>query len=77
MSLAVLAGGLYASYAGFRAKALFSLAVLPVSLIWLNPLLGGEWFSTLNPTMFVSHSAMALLFGLVAYTFTAREKRPK
>jgi hypothetical protein len=77
MSIAVIAGGAYASYAGFRAKSLFSLAVLPVSLIWLNPLFGGQWFVTLNPTMFISHSVMALLFGLVAYTYTAREKKPK
>jgi len=77
MTVAVLVGGGYASYQAVRAKSLFGLTVLPFALIWLNPVLGGDWFSSLNATMFIAHSVMALMFALVAYTFLARERRPK
>jgi hypothetical protein len=77
MSLFVIAGGGFASYQAVRAKSLFGLAVFPFSLIWLNPVLGGDWFTSLNAIMFISHSVMALMFALVAYTFLARERRPK
>lgn len=77
MSVAVIAGGGYASFQAVKAKSMFGLTVLPVSLLWLNPVLGGDWFTSLNAIMFISHSVMALLFALVAYTFLARERRPK
>lgn len=77
MAVAVIAAGAWASYTAIAAKSIFGLSVLPVSLLWLNPLLGGDWFTSLNATMFLSHSAMAMMFALVAYTHLARERRPK
>lgn len=77
MSLVVLAAGGWAGYKAIEAKSLFGLAVFPVSLLWLNPLTGGEWFLSLNATMFLAHAVMALLFALVAYTYLARVKKPK
>jgi hypothetical protein len=50
---------------------------LPVALLWLNPILGGDWFESINPIMFLAHASMALLFALVAYTYEARERKPK
>ncbi len=77
MSIAVIAGGAFASYAAIKHKAIFGLTVFPVSLIWLDPILGGDWFLSINPIMFLSHSVMAMLFALVAYTYLARERKPK
>ena len=77
MSAIVLAAGAFASYKAISAKSIFGLLVFPAALIWLNPLLGGDWFLTLNPIMFLSHAAMAMLFALVAYSYLAREKKPK
>jgi hypothetical protein len=77
ISVAVVVAGAWASYTAIAAKSLFGLSVLPVSLLWLNPIFGGDWFTSLNPVMFLSHSAMALMFALVAYTYLARERRPK
>jgi hypothetical protein len=45
-----------------------------VSLIWVNPLLGGDWFSQLGPTIFLSHAALAMLFAVSGYTYQATEK---
>jgi hypothetical protein len=77
MSIAVVGGGIWASVSALKAKSIFGLVVLPVSLIWLNPFFGGDWFESINPIMFLSHAAMALLFALVAYTYEARERKPK
>lgn len=77
MSLAVILAGAFATVSAFKYKSIFGLAVFPVSLIWLNPILGGDWFLSINPIMFLSHAAMALLFALVSYTYLARERKPK
>lgn len=77
MSLAVIGGGVWASISALNAKAIFGLMVLPVALLWLNPILGGDWFESINPMMFLAHASMALLFALVAYTYEARERKPK
>jgi hypothetical protein len=77
MAVAVIAAGAWASYTAIAAKSLFGLTVLPVALLWLNPIFGGDWFTSLNAMMFLSHSAMAMMFALVAYTHLARERRPK
>ena len=72
--MAVLAAGWF-TYLGVRARALMSFLLLPVALIWLNPLFGADWFTHQGPVFFLSHSAFAMLLGTVAYTYTATEKR--
>lgn len=74
MSVLALGASTWALVLGIRAKALFSLAFLPVALIWLNPLLGGDWFSELGTTLFLSHSALAMLFAVSGYTYQATER---
>lgn len=74
MSLLAIGASVWALVMGIKAKALIAFLFLPVSLIWLNPLLGGDWFSEIGTTLFLSHSALALLFAVSGYTFQATEK---
>lgn len=74
MSLLAIGASAWAVVMGIQAKALISLLFIPVSLIWLNPLLGGDWFSQLGPTIFLSHAALAMLFAVSGYTYQATEK---
>lgn len=63
------------TYLGVRARAVVSLLFVPVSLLWLNPLLGLDWFNHQGPTFFLAHSAMAILLGIAGYTYVATEKQ--
>lgn len=74
MSLLAIGASAWALVMGIQAKALIAFAFIPVSLIWLNPLLGGDWFSEVGPTLFLAHSALAMLFAVSGYTFQATEK---
>ena len=60
---------------GVRAHAAFALLFIPIALLWLNPLLGMEWFNHQGPMFFLAHAAMALLFGVAGYTYMASEKQ--
>jgi hypothetical protein len=61
----------------FAAKkyALIGLLAIPVSLFWLNPILGGTWFSSFGIEYLLTHAALALIWAACAYTFLATEKR--
>jgi small basic protein len=74
MSFLAIGASVWAMVMGIQAKAYISFLFLPVSLIWLNPLLGGDWFSTVGTTLFLSHSALAMLFAISGYTFQATER---
>lgn len=74
MSLLAIGASVWAMVMGVQAKAYVSFLFLPVSLIWLNPLLGGDWFSTVGTTLFLSHAALAMLFAVAGYTFQATER---
>ncbi|MHB0929235.1 MAG: hypothetical protein ACYC3W_10125 [Candidatus Nanopelagicales bacterium] len=63
------------SFQGFRQRALVAVLFPPVALLWLNPLLGGDWFTHSGAAFFLAHAAMALLCAVAAYSFTATEKR--
>ncbi len=69
MSLLAFATALWAGYQAYKTKAILGFVGIPLSLIWLNPLLGGEWFSTVSVTFFFAHAAYAMVFALYAYTF--------
>jgi hypothetical protein len=75
MSVLALGASAWAVYQGIKAKALLSFVFIPVALIWLNPLLGGDWFSELGTNLFLSHAALAMLFAISAYTFQASEQK--
>lgn len=77
MSVLAIGASSWALFLGVRSKAIFSLAFLPVSMIWLNPLLGGDWLNELGATLFLSHSALAMLFAVAGYTYLATEKVDK
>jgi hypothetical protein len=74
MAFLAIGASVWAMVMGIQAKAYISFLFLPVSLIWLNPLLGGDWFSELGTTLFLSHSALAMLFAVSGYTFQATER---
>jgi len=48
MSILALAVGAFAVFTGFRSKAALGLVLGLISLAWLNPLLGGDWFNSLS-----------------------------
>ena len=73
MSFLAIGASVWAMVMGIQAKAYVAFLFLPVSLIWLNPLLGGDWFSVVGTTLFLSHSALAMLFAVSGYTFQATE----
>lgn len=77
MSYLAFGSGLWFVYAGFKAKALFSFLFIPVAALWALPLLGADPFTQMNLVTFLAHSLLALLFGVAAYTYTAREKVQK
>ena len=76
MAVMAIAGSLWAGWTGFRRRALLALALPIVSLAWLNPLLGGDWFTETSFQLFASHAALAMLFAIGAYTFLASERKP-
>ncbi len=77
MSYLAFGSGLWFVYLGIKAKAIFSFLFLPAAALWLLPLLGIDSFTKMNLVTFGAHSLIALLFGVAAYTYTARERRPK
>lgn len=77
MSFLAIGASVWATVMGIQAKAYVSFLFIPVSLIWLNPLLGGDWFSVVGTTLFLSHSALAMLFAVSGYTFQATERPNK
>jgi hypothetical protein len=74
MAFLALGASAWAFVMGLRAKSLISFLFVPVALIWVNPLLGGDWFAEVGTTLFLAHSALAMLFAVSGYTFQATEK---
>jgi hypothetical protein len=72
--LAWLSAG-WITWFAIQKRALLGLLALPVSLFWLNPILGGVWFSTFGIEYLLTHAVLALLWSGCAYTFLATEKR--
>jgi hypothetical protein len=77
MSYLAFASGLWFFYQGVKAKAIFSFLFLPSAAAWLLPILEIDPFTKMNVVTFASHSLLALLFGVAAYTYTARERVKK
>ncbi len=77
MALFAFCGAGWFTWLAWQAHAAVGLLLAPVALLWLNPLLGGQWFTHQGAPFFLSHSAIALLFGIGAYTFAATEKTEK
>ena len=75
MVFLAFAGAVYCVRAGVQARAWVSWLFVPVTLLWLNPLIGLTWFNQQSVFFFLSHSTLAMLFGIAAYTYMAREKR--
>lgn len=63
------ATGAWATYRAYQTKAIFGFLAIPVALIWLNPVLGGDWFNTVSVPFFFAHAVYAMLFAGFAYTF--------
>ena len=69
MSALAFAAAAVAAYRAFKTKAYLGFLAVPLSLVWLNPLLGGDWFDSVSQVHFLAHSAFAMLFAIYAYTF--------
>lgn len=77
MGYLAFASGVWFFYQGVKAKAIFSFLFLPSAAAWLLPILDIDPFTKMNVVTFASHSLLALLFGVAAYTYTARERVKK
>ena len=69
MSVLAFAAAAVAGFRAYRTKAYLGFLAIPLSLVWLNPLLGGDWFDSISQVHFMAHSAYAMLFAIYAYTF--------
>jgi hypothetical protein len=58
-----------------KKSALIGLLAIAVSLLWLNPILGGTWFASFGIEYLLTHAALALVWAACAYTFMATERR--
>jgi hypothetical protein len=77
MTLFALGGSAWMVFLAIQARAWFGFFFIPAALLWLNPLLGGDPFTSFTVLMFMAHAALAILFGVAAYTFAARERTKK
>lgn len=78
MALLIIAGAFYVGWLAFGTRSILGMAIPVASLLWVNPLLGGDWFYNV-PLFFFSQAALAMLFGTASYTFlrgnsSARQK---
>lgn len=69
MSALAFASAGVAGFRAFKTKAYLGFLAIPLSLLWLNPLLGGDWFDSISQVHFLAHAAFAMLFAIYAYTF--------
>jgi hypothetical protein len=76
MAALVIVGAAYVSYLAIGAKSTFGLAILPTSLVFVDPALGGSLFTNI-PVFFFAHAALALLFAGAAYTYLRAPARKK
>ena len=76
MAALVIVGAAYVSYLAIGAKSIFGLAILPASLVFVDPALGGSLFTNV-PVFFFAHAALALLFAGAAYTYLRAPARKK
>ncbi|MEN9953511.1 MAG: hypothetical protein RL028_113 [Actinomycetota bacterium] len=77
MSYLAFVSGAWFFYLGIKAKALISFLFVPVAAAWVLPLLAIDPFTKMNAVTFSAHSLLALLFGVAAYTYCARERVKK
>ena len=74
MSLLAIGASLWAALEGIRAKAYLAFSFIPVGAIWLNPILGGDWFNQVGTELFISHALLAMLLAVSGYTYQATER---
>ena len=77
MSYLAFVSGAWFFYLGIKAKAVISFLFLPTAAAWLLPLMAFDPFTKMNAVTFSAHSLLALLFGVAAYTYCARERAKK
>ncbi len=77
MSMFAIGGAAWAVQRGVQAKAYFAFVPLLISLLWLNPLAGGDLFNEMSAVFFIAHAALAMAFGVSGYTFWASERKQK
>lgn len=77
MSIFALAGSALALQKGVAARAYFGFVPMALSLLWINPLLGGDLFNEMSVLFFLAHAALAMSFAIAAYTFWVTERKKK
>ena len=68
MCVLVILGAGWIGFNAYKAKSVIGLVLPAASLIWLNPLFGGNLFNSVA-WFFFAQAALALLFGIAGYTF--------
>jgi hypothetical protein len=69
MSVLAFASAGVAGIKALKTKAYLGFLAIPLSLVWLNPILGGDWFDSMPQLHLLAHAAFATLFGVYAFTF--------
>lgn len=75
MIVLALGASVWFTWLGVKAKAGYSLLLVPAALLWLNPVFGADWFVAEGPKFFLPHAVLAMLFACAAYTYAATEKQ--
>lgn len=68
MCVLVILGAGWIGFNAYKAKSVIGLVLPAASLIWLNPLFGGNLLNSVA-WFFFAQAALALLFGIAGYTF--------
>lgn len=77
MAIFAIGGSAMALRKGIDARAYFGFVPMAISLLWINPLLGGDIFNQMSVLFFLAHAALAMAFATSAYTFWATERKKK
>lgn len=73
MAALVLATSVWLGSQAIRRRSLFGVVGGALGALWLNPLVGGSWFSEQGLVFFLPHALFALYVAIASYTFMARE----
>lgn len=68
MAVLVILGSAYLTYLAIAPKSILGLAILPASLVFIDPAIGGNLFNNVA-VFFFAHTVLALLFAAAAYTY--------
>ena len=75
LTIAVFVSAGWLVFEGVRKKALLAFGAIPISLLWLDSLLGGTLFVDNIVVFFAAHALYAVFLSVAGYTFMAYSRK--